>query len=50
MTDKHKNIILGSSKTERVLDADHYEPETHVHIPHEEAVEDAKHWVEDNEL
>ncbi len=50
MTNRHKDVIYGSNRTERVADVEHFEPDTHINIPHEEAVEDAKHWVDDNEL
>lgn len=40
----------GSAATEAWADADHHDPETHVSIPSEEAVENAKEWVEGNEL
>ncbi len=45
-TDKNK---IGSSATEAWADVDHYEKDTHVSIPSEEAVEQAKEWVEENE-
>lgn len=48
MSQKHKET--SSSATEAWADHDHYEPETHVSIPSEEAVENAKEWVEGNEL
>jgi hypothetical protein len=40
------------SRTATEAWADHktYDPETHVSIPSEEAVEAAKEWVEGNEL
>lgn len=42
--------IYGSNSTEALVDAETYEPETHVNLPHEEAVETAKQWVDQNEL
>lgn len=48
MSQKHKET--SSSATEAWADHDHYEPETNVSIPSEEAVENAKEWVEGNEL
>lgn len=41
--------ILGSGATEAWANTDHYEKESHVSIPSEEAVELAKAWVEENE-
>jgi hypothetical protein len=49
MKDVGKEKNLGSNKTEAVLDAERYEEGTHVHIPHEEAINDAKDWVDENE-
>ena len=49
MKNNKKEKNLGSNKTEAVLDAEHYEEDTHVHIPHEDAIEDAKDWVDENE-
>lgn len=40
----------GRSVTEAWTDHEHYDSETHVNLPSEEAVEVAKQWVEDNEL
>lgn len=48
LEEKEKNK-LGGSKTEAWADTHHTDKETNVSIPSEEAVEDAKHWVEDNE-
>lgn len=39
-----------SAATAAWADHDEYEPETHINIPSEEAVEAAKEWVENNEL
>lgn len=48
--DKDKlNSTLGGSATEAWADSHHVEKDTKVNIPSEEAVEDAKHWVEENE-
>ncbi len=41
--------ILGSGATEAWANVDHYEQETNVSVPSEEAVELAKAWVEENE-
>lgn len=49
MTDTNKKEY-SSSKTEAWADHKTYEPDTHVSIPSEEAVEEAKAWVEGNEL
>ncbi len=46
----HKHRETSSSVTAAWADHDHYEPETNVSIPSEEAVEIAKEWVENNEL
>jgi hypothetical protein len=40
---------LGASRTEAWADHKKYEDETRVNIPSEQAVEDAKQWVEENE-
>lgn len=40
----------GSAMTAAWADHEHYDPETHVSIPSEEAVENAKEWIERNEL
>ncbi|MGX8796423.1 CDIF630_02480 family spore surface protein [Fusibacter sp. JL298sf-3] len=48
MKDK-KKAPLGSSKTEAWADSHHVEEETNISIPSEEAVQDAKEWVEQNE-
>jgi len=45
-----KSKAYGSNVNEAWVNKDHVEPETNVPIPREEAVEDAKEWVEDNEL
>lgn len=50
MEDKNKLKIYGANITEAWSDAESYEPETHVNIPHEVAVENAKDWVDTNEL
>lgn len=47
MSHEHKEV--GSAATEAWADHKSYDPETHVSIPSEEAVEDAKEWVEGNE-
>lgn len=39
-----------SSSTEAWADPKAFDPETNVSIPSEEAVENAKEWVEGNEL
>lgn len=44
-----KTEQLGSSVTEAWADNDKEIKETNVTIPSEEAVEDAKEWVEENE-
>ncbi len=46
----HKHKETSSSVTEAWADPDHFEPDTNVSIPSEEAVEAAKKWVETNEL
>ena len=38
-----------SSSTEAWADHKEFDPETNVSIPSEEAVEDAKEWIEGNE-
>lgn len=45
-----KDKTFGSNINEAWVNHDHVEPETNVPIPREDAVEDAKEWVEDNEL
>lgn len=50
MEDKAKAKIYGANKTEAWADAESYEPVTNINIPHEVAVENAKDWVDDNEL
>lgn len=40
----------GASATEAWAEQDHFDPDTHVSIPSEDAVERAKNWVEENEL
>jgi len=47
---KQEVILYGLNSTERWFDAESYDEATYVNLPHEEAVEDAKNWVEDNEL
>lgn len=49
MNEKDKKAYSGS-QTEAWADHKSYEPDTHVNIPSEEAVEEAKAWVEGNEL
>lgn len=49
MTDRQNQYVYGGNATEAVLNAKSYDPKTHVHIPHEYAVEAAKDWVEENE-
>jgi len=46
----HKHRETSSSVTEAWADHDHYDPETNVGIPSEEAVVVSKEWVESNEL
>ena len=41
--------VLGGDATEAWADIDHYEKGSRVSIPSEEAVEDAKAWVEVNQ-
>lgn len=48
MEDK-KQRDYNPNQTEAVLDAESFEEETNVHIPHKEAIEDAKDWVDENE-
>lgn len=50
MEDKSKQKIYGANVTEAWSDAESYEAETNINIPHEVAVENAKDWVDDNEL
>jgi hypothetical protein len=50
MNDNTKSKIYGSSKTEAWSDAESFDEDTHVNVPHQEAVENAKDWVDDNEL
>lgn len=50
MKDNNKNKIYGANATEAWMDAESHQPDTNVNIPHLEAVENAKEWVEDNEL
>lgn len=45
-----KRKEYSSSRTEALADHKSYEPDTHVSIPSEEAVEEAKAWAEGNEL
>ncbi|MDH8678502.1 DUF3787 domain-containing protein [Fusibacter bizertensis] len=40
---------LGSSQTEAWADAKKYEKDTHINLPSEAAVENAKEWVDENE-
>lgn len=40
----------GAAATEAWADGSEHDPETNVSIPSEEAVENAKEWVEGNEL
>jgi hypothetical protein len=40
----------GASITERLFDALEYEKNTHINLPHEEAVEDAKQWIDEHEV
>lgn len=40
---------LGDTRTEAWADQEKFKEETHVNIPSEQAVEDAKEWVEENE-
>lgn len=47
---KQEHKVYGSASTEAWADVDHYEPESHVAIPRQEAVENAKEWVESHEL
>jgi len=49
MSDTPNKPIYGSNVTEALSDAQNFEPETHINIPHEEAMEDAKEWVDSNE-
>lgn len=42
--------IFGANATERLTDAKEYEQNTHINLPHEEAVEDAKQWVDEHEV
>ena len=49
MSEQKENKIYGTNVTEAGFDAESYDPETHVNIPHEEAVEDAKEWIDSNE-
>lgn len=46
---KKTNPSLGASKTEAWADSHHVEKDTNLAIPSEEAVEQAKEWVEENE-
>lgn len=41
--------MLGASQTEAWTDAKKYESDSHVNLPSEMAVENAKEWVEENE-
>ena len=41
--------MLGASKTEAWADIDYQKKDSKVSIPHEEAVDRAKAWVEENE-
>lgn len=50
MTDKTKVKLYGTFSTEANSDVEHFEPETHINVPHEEAIEKAKEWVDQNEL
>jgi hypothetical protein len=49
MSEKANKQIYGSNATEALADAENFEAETHINIPHEEAMEDAKDWVDSNE-
>lgn len=49
MTETKNKIIYGSNATEALSDAKNFEDETHINIPHVEAMEDAKEWVDSNE-
>jgi len=47
---KETNKTYSTSSTEAWADAKNYDPETHVNMPSEEAVNNAKEWVEGNAL
>lgn len=48
---KNKQAVsYGANVTARLFDIEYTEPETKLNIPHEDAVKDAKQWVDDNEL
>ncbi len=48
--DKKKTCVeCSSSLTSAWADHKNEKKDTHVHIPSLEAVEDAKHWVEENQ-
>ncbi|NDL67584.1 CDIF630_02480 family spore surface protein [Anaerotalea alkaliphila] len=52
MSEKEKKLdsaVLGTGKTEAWADAESVDPDTHVAVPKEEAMERAKEWVDDNE-
>lgn len=49
MSDKTNKPIYGSNVTEALSDAENFEVDTHINIPHEEAMEVAKEWVDSNE-
>ncbi len=50
ISDDTKMGLMGRCVTERWTDAEAFDIKTHINLPHEEAVEDAKKWCEDNEL
>jgi len=43
-------VNFAANITERLFDAKEYEANTHINLPGEEAVEDAKRWIDDHEL
>lgn len=49
MTDNKNKPIYGGNKTEALSDVQNFEAETHINIPHLEAMEEAKDWVDSNE-
>ena len=50
MKTKNYEKLHSSHETEAWADMKDNDPETKVNIPSERAVEDAKEWVEENEL
>lgn len=50
MSKSNNEHIFGANITERLSDAKEYEQDTHINLPHEEAVEDAKQWVDEHEV